>query len=294
VKFRTYLRLGRVSNLPTVWTNALAGMLLATYPASVVVLALAFSLLYVGGMFLNDAFDRAIDARERPERPIPSGIVSAREVFVVGFALLGAGVLLVGVHALSRAPGAEGNAFPIASALALAAVIVLYNAWHKGNPIGPFLMGTCRVLVYVTAAFSMSPHLGSPVLVGAAMLLSYLIGLTYLAKHEGAYLAGRMPALTVRRFWPLALLFVPFVVLLPTAFRSAPAFFLYVLFLVWVVFSVIRLRSGQPGAIPRTVVRLIAGISLLDALLIAPSGAGLLAVAAFGVTLWLQRYVSGT
>ena len=28
-KWRIWLRLGRVSNLPTVWTNALAGMILA-------------------------------------------------------------------------------------------------------------------------------------------------------------------------------------------------------------------------------------------------------------------------
>ena len=38
---------------------------------------LAMSLFYVGGMYLNDYFDRAIDARERPERPIPAGDISA-------------------------------------------------------------------------------------------------------------------------------------------------------------------------------------------------------------------------
>ena len=35
-------------------------------------------MFYIGGMYLNDAFDRDIDARERPERPIPSGHVGAR------------------------------------------------------------------------------------------------------------------------------------------------------------------------------------------------------------------------
>ncbi|WP_394825237.1 UbiA family prenyltransferase [Pendulispora albinea] len=290
-RLRTYLRLGRVSNLPTVWTNALAGTALASFPdrpapATVAVLALACSLAYIGGMFLNDAFDRAIDARERPDRPIPAGLIGAREVFAVGFALLGAGVLLVGAHTLSGAP--------IASALALSGAIVLYDAWHKGNPVGPLLMGTCRVLVYVTCALAVAPRLGTSVLTGAGLLLSYLIGLTYLAKHEGAYLAGRMPALSLRRFWPLALLFVPFVVMLPTALASAPVLAVYVLFLAWVVFALVRLRSGRPGAVPRTVVRLIAGISLLDALLIAPWAGSLAGIAAFGLTLWLQRYVSGT
>ena len=68
-----------MSNLPTVWTNTLAGVTLAgrrrRRRAAWLLLALAFSLLYTGGMYLNDAFDRDIDARERPERPIPSGRV---------------------------------------------------------------------------------------------------------------------------------------------------------------------------------------------------------------------------
>ena len=57
---RTALRLGRVSNLPTVWTNVIAGAALATLEIpwkAVVPVALAASLLYVAGMFLNDAFD---------------------------------------------------------------------------------------------------------------------------------------------------------------------------------------------------------------------------------------------
>jgi 4-hydroxybenzoate polyprenyltransferase len=77
VSFRTVLRLGRVSNLPTVWTNALAGAVLAagvSFAAwPVVTAALALSLFYVGGMWLNDGFDAEVDARERPERPIPAG-----------------------------------------------------------------------------------------------------------------------------------------------------------------------------------------------------------------------------
>ena len=62
------LRLGRVSNLPTVWTNALAGVALAgasPWQWAVLPAALGLSLAYLGGMYLNDAFDSAIDARER-------------------------------------------------------------------------------------------------------------------------------------------------------------------------------------------------------------------------------------
>jgi hypothetical protein len=98
------LRLGRVSNLPTVWTNALAGIALAgvspwhwaTLPA-----AAGLSLTYVGGMYLNDAFDRGIDAQERPDRPIPAGQADPNTVFAIGFGLLlgGAALLLLGLAA---------------------------------------------------------------------------------------------------------------------------------------------------------------------------------------------------
>ena len=296
VNWRVYLRLGRVSNLPTVWSNTLAGVALAQAPESVwpsksvALLMAAFSLLYIGGMFLNDAFDRHIDARERADRPIPSGQIGAREVFTIGFGLLGAGVLAVAVHAFAVGAGV----LPVVSAVTLAGVIVLYDAWHKGNPIGPILMGACRVLVYVTAALSVTMRREAPVFGGAALLLSYLIGLTYLAKHEGAYLAGKMPRLTLRRFWPLALLFIPFLALLPGSFGSVGALLLDIGFLAWLVFTLVDLRRGAPGAIPRTVVRLIAGISLLDAVLVGPSLGAALAVGAFALTLWLQRFVSGT
>ena len=73
--WKTALKLGRVSNLPTVWSNVIAAFALTGgAPLRVVVTAaVAMSLLYVGGMYLNDAFDRDIDASERANRPIPSG-----------------------------------------------------------------------------------------------------------------------------------------------------------------------------------------------------------------------------
>jgi len=141
------LRLGRVSNLPTVWTNVAAAAVLAAAPvggAAVVAVALACSLFYVGGMFLNDAFDREFDARARPERPIPAGLVRAREVLAYGFGLLGGGILLAGLVARLVLGGAVPG---LVAGTALATAILVYDAWHKANPAAPVLMGLCRVLV---------------------------------------------------------------------------------------------------------------------------------------------------
>lgn len=175
-RIAVYLRLGRVSNLPTVWTNVLAGAVLAGVPlraGRVVVAALAMSLLYTAGMFLNDAFDRRHDARARPDRPIPAGLIAPFEVFAVGYALAGAGVALVAATAL----------WP---ALALAGAIVSYDAWHKTNPLSPALMALCRALVYVTAACAVGGALRGPVVAGALVMFAYLVALTHWAKRGGS------------------------------------------------------------------------------------------------------------
>lgn len=183
----TYLRLGRVSNLPTVWTNVLAGAVLAGVPlraGRVAVTALAMSLLYTAGMFLNDAFDRRFDARERPDRPIPAGLVAPLEVFAIGYGLLGCGVALVASTAL----------WP---ALALSTAIVAYDAWHKSNPLSPALMALCRVLVYVTAAYAVGGTLRAPVIVGTIAMFAYLVGLTWWAKRGGAGVAKLIAGISI-------------------------------------------------------------------------------------------------
>jgi 4-hydroxybenzoate polyprenyltransferase len=289
VTLATALRLGRVSNLPTVWTNVLAAAVLAGAPLAGVALpvaALACSLFYTGGMFLNDAFDREFDARQRPERPIPSGGVSASEVFIAGFTQLAAGLLMIAIAARVSV-GATGGA--LIAAFALAALIVLYDAWHKQNPIGPLLMGLCRVLVYVTTAIALTGRLPSAVVAGACVLLAYLIGLTYVARQENLA--------EVRQRWPVALVAIPFVVGLPLLLAGGAATFLYLGFVAWVLFSVSHLGWRARLDVPRAVVGLIAGVSLLDGVLIAEHGSASLvpvAVLGFLLTLGLQRWVAGT
>jgi 4-hydroxybenzoate polyprenyltransferase len=284
-----YLLLGRVSNLPTVWTNTLAGATLAgaaAGPGRLLLLAAAFSLLYTGGMYLNDAFDRDIDRRERPERPIPSGRVRAESVFAIGFALLALGVLAASAAAVGPTGGGLRAA---ASAVLLAGVITAYDAWHKANPLSPVVMGLCRVLVYVTAALAVAGRIGPPVWGGALVVLCYLIGLTYVAKQENLT--------EVRNLWPLAFLGAPFIYAWRSLLDAGAGTILYVALLAWVVFAVSLLVRPGRRDIRRAVVSLIAGISLVDALLIAGAGEparALLAVAGFLLTLAFQRWVPGT
>ena len=288
--FGVALRLGRVSNVPTVWTNVAAGVALsgAGFPVALfAVLVLALSLFYVGGMYLNDAFDRDIDARERPERPIPSGAVPAATVFSIGFGLIAAGWLML--LAVGYGPDAgTGWRAPLAGAL-LAGAIVVYDMWHKANPLSPLIMGLCRMLVYVTAAVAVAPFVSAEVAVAAVVALCYLIGLTYAAKQETL---GR-----IENAWPLAFLAVAVVYAGWAATASLVAFLAAAGFLAWLAWSMLFLLKPGRINVPRAVVSLIAGLCLLDAVFIAGAGntgLALFAGAAFLLTLALQRHIPGT
>ena len=150
-------------------------------------------------------------------------------------------------------------------------------------------MGLCRMLVYVTAGVTVAGRLTGPVLGGALALFCYLIGLTYVAKQE--------TLAEYRNLWPLAFLFAPFAYAAPFVARGPAAAVIYLGFLAWVVYAISFLVRRGHVNIPRAVISFIAGISLLDALLIAGAGRAALAVGAiggFGLTLAGQRWVRGT
>jgi len=280
VSLVTLLRLGRVSNVPTVWTNVLAGTVLAGgawQSWRTGLLLVAMSLFYLGGMYLNDYFDRAIDAHERPERPIPAGEISAMAVAAIGF-----GLLALGIAAM-----APMGAAATATGAILAAVIVGYDAFHKGNPSAPVVMGACRALVYCGAAIAVSGGVPAIVLIAALALIAYVAGLTYAARQESLDHVGNLwllaaPLAVVLFLAPHALTALAICLLLAAAL--APAVY-------WLV------RRPAPGSISRAVAWLIAGISLVDAAFLVAAGAlvpAALAVTGFAATLMAQKYVAGT
>ena len=280
---RTLLRLGRVSNLPTVWTNVLAATVLAGgawQSARTALVLLAMSLFYVGGMYLNDYFDRTIDARERPERPIPAGDISAGAVAAAGFGMLCAGIVLLAATGIVAA----------VTGLLLAALIVAYNLFHKGVALSPVTMGLCRAFVYFGAAAAVAGGVSWPVALVGFALTAYVAGLTYAARQESLDRVGNL--------WPLVLLCAP-MVLAPLALQPDPwAIAVYLALVGWTAYAVYLLaRRPMPGAVPRAVGALIAGISLVDATFLAGIGAimpALVAVAGFAATMLLQRSIAGT
>ena len=283
-------RLGRVSNLPTVWTNVMAGIALAggsTWDPRIFPLLLALSLFYTAGMFLNDAFDWKIDSQERPDRPIPRQEVDAKTVAMIGGVMLGAGILILTGIGYWTPTGTKG--WPVLAGMVLCGLIVLYDWHHKKNPLSPLIMGGCRMMVLITAAVAVSVPPSWEVLWGSLVLLCWIIGLTYIAKQE---VGGNLAHL-----WPVGFLAVPFLYCFPFVYENWLAAMVWVGLLMLTIFVLYLLRRRRPGDIGLGVATLIAGISLIDALFVlrwADQGAGFLVLLAFFLTLGLQRWVPGT
>jgi 4-hydroxybenzoate polyprenyltransferase len=151
-------------------------------------------------------------------------------------------------------------------------------------------MGLCRAFVYFAAAAAASGHVSGPVALAGLALTAYVAGLTYAARQESLDRVGNL--------WPLALLAAPMMLAPPALARGPWAIAILLALIGWTAHAVYLLaRRPMPGAVPRAVGALIAGISLVDAAFLAGIGAimpALVAVAGFVATLLLQRHIAGT
>jgi 4-hydroxybenzoate polyprenyltransferase len=180
-RVRAWLELLRVSNAPTVVSNALVGCALAVqgdaaFPwRAFAFVAPALVLIYVAGMATNDVVDAATDAVERPGRPIPSGRLSRGAAG--WFAVIATCVALALLAAADWRAGAAG------AGLSLCAL--LYNITHRLSAATVVLMAGCRSLAIVTAACATGgPPEWSRVLIVAGVLGAYVIALSGVARGE--------------------------------------------------------------------------------------------------------------
>src|SRR5215210_5119019 len=293
---RTLLVLGRVSNLPTIWSNCLAGWALAggapftgeirqmiDKPLRFAVLCLAASLLYVGGIYLNDAFDVEFDRQHRRERPIASGAIGARAVWALGWLWMIAGLACMFWLA-------QTNQTTVILALLLAGTILLYDAVHKAFTLSPVLMAACRLLLVLMAASAGRLGITGLTIWSALVLALYIVGLSYLARHES--LPGSI------RYWPCIFLVAP-VVLAWVVNRGewkSQAMTLAAVFLVWSL-QALRFAYWSPEKnLGRTVTNLLAGILLVDLLAVGASTpqAAVLFGGLFALTVLFQRFIPAT
>jgi 4-hydroxybenzoate polyprenyltransferase len=193
-----YLRLLRIPNVFTALADVGMGFLFVRGGfeplGQLFGLLAASSCLYLAGMVLNDVYDAALDAAERPERPIPSGRISLARARRLGYGLL-LGGLAAGWLAGFLGADRDLDSWPWRSgvtASALAACVVLYDRGLKRTPLGPLGMGACRflnVLLGMTAGWPLDGHawtlgFGPQHLVAAGGIGVYIVGVTWFARDE--------------------------------------------------------------------------------------------------------------
>ncbi len=289
---KALLLLGRVSNLPTVWSNCLGAWLLAggALLESADVQRFAWliagsTLLFLAGMFLNDAFDVQFDREHRPERPIPSGDITAKAVWALGIVqlLLGLGCLVY------------VNTLATLCALGLAGSILIYDWLHKRTAWSPLIMGLCRLLLYLLAGATATGSLGLTVVLSALALWSYIVGLSNIARREST--GGRLNS------WPCWLLSLPLALVLAlpyyqegTDVLSSGVVIAGGLYALWTVRSLLFTFKSMIPQHGRTVSGLLAGIVLFDFLLAANQNMemGIVFFGLFGLALLFQRYIPAT
>lgn len=190
----TWLKLMRLPTVFTALSNVLCGFYISQnnrhLPTIIVqpelwLLVIASAGLYLGGMVLNDVFDAELDARERPERPIPSGQIRKRSAAVLGGLLLVIGVC----SAWAAAAVSETSMNAVIVAIVLAATVVLYDSVLKNTVAAPLGMGVCRSLNILLGAScgAAGANLLSPTnfTIWVAIALGvYVFGVTWFAQNE--------------------------------------------------------------------------------------------------------------
>ena len=270
-KLRGWLILTRGSNLPTVWSNLLAGWLLGyvytdrfpwglTILGSLVGLLIGVSLIYVGGMILNDAFDAPWDSERRSTRPIPSGLISVMSATIVGFLCLAFGFWFTVGSSLM-----EHRAVTAVLAGLLIALVLIYDRWHKGVRWAPVVMGGCRALLPLIGFFAVGGLIDNPhfhgwwllaLLAHPAVLWLLTASITVVARHEAV--AGTPPPGVE---WLLYLVPVPLILVSPHGFHKVS---LFGCLLYWGWLALSNRRHRLPEGVGRRVADRLAAFPLID------------------------------
>lgn len=183
-KLLGYLRLMRPANIVTAVADILAGVAISGFLGSevssyldhllpVACMCLATIGLYGGGVVFNDVMDAELDKKERPERPIPSGVISLTEAIVLGSYLL-----LVGVLAAFTVGRITGY-----FALGIATCALIYDKWGKHRAWGPVNMGLCRGLNLLMGISMVEPALNKYWWIGVIPVV-YIAAVTAISRGE--------------------------------------------------------------------------------------------------------------
>ncbi|MEB8347140.1 UbiA-like protein EboC [Flavobacteriaceae bacterium KMM 6898] len=284
----------RPPNLPTAAADILAGGAIVgafsqnrvLLPYDLILLVVASILLYAGGVVLNDVFDLKIDTLERPERPIPKGVVSLQTA-----AILGGSLLLLGVI-LSFICNNEAGLV----ALVLTSAILLYDALAKHHSFfGPLVMGGCRGL-NLLLGMSLFGLPEGPNWYFILLPIIYIAAVTLISRGEVH--GNNKRNIMLSGFLYLMVASAIFIIML----QDLNSFIKVIPFLIVFVFSIFRpllkaFKINTPENIKKAVKSGVLSLVLMDAALASANSTwwvGLLIIVLLPLSLFLSKRFSVT
>lgn len=184
---RQYLLLIRLPNAFTAPSNILTGYFAVVLPShtnisNLSILMLSSALLYISGIVFNDYFDIEIDRKERPLRPLVTGIITSKKAFTIALAaMVAANILVFTVDVIS-----------LIVAIILSATIIGYDYRLKQTMAGPITMGSARFLnIFLGASpafgglfFSHDIFLVLRLILVSMLMLLYVLSISILSRRE--------------------------------------------------------------------------------------------------------------
>jgi len=289
-KFLALLATGRVANLPTVWSNVLVAYFLLNshYSAPSLELfsslglgLLSTSLLYLGGCVLGDYKDAEFDTLQRPNRPIPQGILKLNTVKWIAIISLVSGFLLACL--------ALTNPTHSLTLVLLSLAIISYAIYHKKNRLFALInMALCRSLLFLFACSLTGNELS-----GASFAIAISIGLYTFFLSSVAATESIPGQINFRKSLFIGMAALPIIALLSIKPESLSypigALLIYLLWLT-------RSFSILPHSKPAFVSNALAGFCLLDACIASTFSLPLtfVCLGLFGLALLLQKVTPAT
>jgi 4-hydroxybenzoate polyprenyltransferase len=285
----------RPANIVTSVADVLAGIAIsgylanedfsATYSPSILLLSLSTIGLFGGGVVFNDVFDAELDKIERPERPIPSGLISKREASLLGIILFSIGV--IAAASVSMLSGL------IAVSIIIAALV--YDKWSKHNGFaGPFNMGLCRGLNLLLGISIVITAISAWWFV-AIIPIIYIAAITMISRGE-VHGGSKSALYSAALFYCIVIAAILF---LSTGRDMIWWAAIFLIPFVWMIFYTLikAIRLPSPQNIGKAVRAGVIALIVMDASMAAAFGATVLAfliILLLPVSLWLAKIFAVT
>ncbi len=255
------------------------------YILPIILLSLSTACLYAGGVVFNDVFDADLDRSERPERPIPSGLIKEQNATLLGGMLIALGIFFAVIV----------NNTSAGLSLAITAAALVYDKWGKHQfYLGPVNMGLCRGLNLLLGMSIIPASLANFWFI-ALIPIVYIASITMISRGE-VHGSNRNPLYLAALLYAVVIVAILFFAFKKGMLIIAAAF---LLFLCWMIykplFSAIKEPSGKN--IGKSVKAGVIALIVMDAAWAGASGsvyAALAIMVLLPLSYWLAKLFAVT